>query len=504
MAKRVCFLSALLVLMSVAAFAQDARAVLQAASTAMGGNNLKTIQYSGTGFTAAVGQSYDVMNEDWPRFEITRYTRTIDYDARTSIEDYTRRQGNYPPRGGGFTPLIGEQQQLFMVKGNFDAWNMNGNTAVPQPALAEIRQLEIWLTPHGFLKAAQANNATAFTRMQGGKQATIVSFMLGKYRMNATINDQNLIEHVQTWVPNPVLGDMAYEIRYTEWKDFGGVKFPTLIHVHNGNRFLIVSDDAFELHVTTVQGNVAVPPVKVPDAVLTAGVPPVRVQSQRLADGVWLIGGGSHNSVLVEFRDYVAVVEAPLNEERSLAVITEVRKLVPNKPIQYVVNTHHHFDHSGGLRTYVSEGVTVIAHETNRKLYENVVFYPAPRTLEPDRLSLYPVPTTVGGDPTVFETLKDKYVVSDGKRILEVYALQGVAHSESMLVAYLPAEKILINADMYTPPAAGQPAPAPNPGMTTLFRNMQRLKLDVAQHVPIHGQPGAGDEFVRIMNRSSN
>jgi len=308
---------------------------------------------------------------------------------------------------------------------------------------------------------------------------------------------------VQTWVANPVLGDMVYEIRYTEWKDFGGVKFPTLFHVHNGNRFLIVADDAFELRVTDVKANVAVPAMPVPEPVLTATIPPVRVQSQRLAEGVWLVAGGSHNSVLVEFRDYVAVVEAPLNEERSLAVIAEIRKLVPNKPIQYVVNTHHHFDHSGGLRTYVAEGATVITSETNRKFYE-VVFYPAPRTVEPDRLSLYPVPTTVGGDPTVFETLKDKYVLSDGRRILEVYALQGVNHSETMLVAYLPAEKILVNADLYSPPAAGAQPPAPNASMTALYRNIQRLKLDVGQHVPIHGQPGPGADFVGIMSRSSN
>ena len=107
--------------------------------------------------------------------------------------------------------------------------------------------------------------------------------------------------------------------------------------------------------VSDVRANACGDPMPVPDAVQKATIPPVRVESQKLADGVYSLGGGSHHSVAVEFRDFVAVVEAPLNEERSLAVIAEVRKLMPDKPIDYVVNTHHHFDHSGGLRTYVHE-----------------------------------------------------------------------------------------------------------------------------------------------------
>src|SRR5437879_12190451 len=107
-----------------------------------------------------------------------------------------------------------------------------------------------------------------------------------------------------------------------------------------------------------------------------ATAPAARAQSQKLADGVWCIGGGTHNSLAVEFRDYAAVIEAPLNEERSLAVINEVSRLIPNKPIRYVVNTHHHFDHSGGLRTYLAQGDTIVTHQANREYYEQVLFNP--------------------------------------------------------------------------------------------------------------------------------
>jgi glyoxylase-like metal-dependent hydrolase (beta-lactamase superfamily II) len=211
-----------------------------------------------------------------------------------------------------------------------------------------------------------------------------------------------------------------------------------------------------------------------------------------------LVAGGSHNSVAVEFRDFVAVVEAPLNEDRSIAVIAEVTKLVPNKPIRYLINTHHHFDHSGGIRTYVAHGATIITHQSNKDFYERVALYPAPRTVQPDRLALFP-PRTAAPNPPVIETVQQRYVLSDGRRALELHPVLNLDHAGTMLVAYLPTEKLLINADLYTPPAANAPAPAANANMIALNRTIQRLKLDVAQHVPIHGSVGPHDQFSRIM-----
>src|SRR6201999_3766728 len=106
----------------------------------------------------------------------------------------------------------------------------------------------------------------------------------------------------------------------------------------------------------------------------------------------------------LEYKDYLAIVEAPLSEERSLAVIAAAKKLVPNKPIRYLINTHHHFDHSSGIRTYVAEGATVITSEMNKDYYEQA--WKAPRTLAPDQLSQNPKKAT-------FVTVKDKYVLTD-------------------------------------------------------------------------------------------
>ena len=489
-------------LMAWTAAAQDAQSVLQAAATAMGTTNLKSIQYSGTGWRGAVGQNYSP-ELDWPRFQMTSYTRTIDFDARSSKEEMVLIQGNNRARGGGGTPIQGERRAVFLVSGDY-AWNMQGDNVIPAPAAAEVRQLEIWLTPHGFLKAAMAGNPTAVSRNEYGERVTVVSFTaLGKYRVNGTINSENLVARVQTWVPNPVVGDMYYENVYTNYQDFGGLKLPTF-HQHqdrdDNERKPNVSggDHSFGLNVTNVQANVSGAALDVPAAVREATVPPVRVESQKLADGVWYVGGSSHNSVAVEFRDYAVVVEAPLNEERSLAVIDEVAKLIPNKPIRFLVNTHHHWDHLGGVRAYVHEGATIITHDGNRAYYEEIVTE-RQWILQPDRLSLYPPEEVAEG--YTFETFREKYVLSDGTRTMDIHHIQGLNHSAGMSIAYLPKEKIVVEADLHSP-SRDRARATPNRSNRTFYQNIKRLELDIETIVPIHGPVVPMSDFVSFMGEA--
>ena len=482
----------------------DARTVLQTALKAMGGENLRTIQYSGTsGYVSSVGQNYSPAH-DWPANALTTYTRSIDYEARWSREEYTLRSGTGQggPIGGGNAPLIttpfeGEQRRNFVVVGN-SAWNIDGTAVVPQPSLGEQRQLAIWLTPHGCLKGALAPGANpiAAERNEQGKGRVVgVSWVaLGKYRVQCGINSKNLVERVQTWLPNPVVGDLYHEIVYTAYKDFGGLMFPTNVHAHHDldddleGAGLNVSGghNSFGLTVSSVQmnGNAAVPAV--PEAVRTATVPPVRVESQKIANGVWYIGGGTHASIAVEFRDHVTMVEAPLNEERSLAVMGEVKKLIPNKPIRYLVSTHHHWDHLGGLRAYVAkENLTIVMQQSNQAYYAEVLWI-RPWILQPDRLSLFP-PEEVSEGYTL-ETVGQKHVLSDGTRTMEIHNVQGLAHAQGMVMAYLPQERIVIEADLFTAPAPNAPLPAAvTASHRTFYDNVQRLTLDVATIAPIHG-----------------
>jgi glyoxylase-like metal-dependent hydrolase (beta-lactamase superfamily II) len=533
MVRRLSILVALIGLQAVPAFAQevDARAALLASMKAMGGENLKTIEIAGAGSSSLIGQQYSVEG-NWPQFEVVNYTRAIDFDAKWSREDYTRRQGNFPTFGR--VPMA-EQRITAIVSGSH-AWDMRDGMPVvlTRPyldgvAFNELRQLELAITPHGFLKEAlaakdakaikiQYNGASDFGLSQHGRWVTMVAFtFLGKYKIVGTIDDRNLVELVGTWFPNPVYGDMDYEMRYTEYKDFGGVQFPMLLHTHQGDPRLNTAHNYYEYRVTSVKPNAPVTTMPVPDVVRSAVTPRARVESQQLAAGVWLLGGGTHNSLLVEFKDYVAVVDAPNNEDRSLAVIAEAARLAPGKSVQYVINTHHHFDHAGGLRTYLSQGTTIVTHESNKQYYLDIMFYPAPRTLQPDRMALFNPMYWISRRPPPIETVEGeprstaKYVVTDGERILEIVKVEDVAyqlgdrsyaqgnHSQDMLIAYLPKEKILFNADLYSPPAAGATPPQPTPSMRTLHQNIRRLKFDVMQHAPAHGRVGTHEEFLRLV-----
>ena len=151
----------------------------------------------------------------------------------------------------------------------------------------------------------------------------------------------------------------------------------------------------------------------------------------------------------------------------------------------------------------MSPGTTVVTHQGNREYYENVVFSPAPWTLEPDRLAAY-YPYFANNRTPAIETVNQKYVLSDGVRTMDLYPVQGTAHNSTMLMVYLPKERILVNADLWNTPAQGaQPPAAPTPGMITLQQNIQRLKLDVARHVPIHGPVATMEDFSKIVGKTA-
>jgi len=438
---------------------------LPAASKALDADATTSITFAGTGKWYQFGQA-PVAGQAWPAFDVTAYTQTASYTEPASGRvEITRLQVIDPNR---VRPAPVEQKVDQFVVG-MQAWNVAPNGAAAQPVAAEERTVEIWATPHGFLRAAAANKATV-TAADGGSE---VSFSAGKLKFTGSINAQNEVTRVSTAFDNPVTGDTPVEFTYSGYKDFGGVRFPSrVVRTQFGHPVL-------EINVASVTKNPQVA-FAVPDDVKNYTAPPINVEVEQLAAGVHYLRGGSHHSLLIDQSDHLVIIEGPQSEARGQAVIDKAKELVPGKPIRYVINTHVHFDHSGGLRPFVAEGATVVTHESVRPFYEAA--WANPRTLNPDAASK-------SGKAATFEAVGDKHVLTDGVRPIEVHAIQGSGHADGFLMVYLPNEKILIEADAWSPLAPDAPAPAtPNPYNVNLYENIQRLGLDVATIAPIHGR----------------
>ena len=167
-----------------------------------------------------------------------------------------------------------------------------------------------------------------------------------------------------------------------------------------------------------------------------------------------------------------------------------MKKLVPNKPIKYLINTHHHFDHAAGVRAYAAEGVTIVTHEINRPYFERAAVNSC--NLAPDRLAK-------SKKKPVFQTMGDNMVLTDGTRSVELYQIIGNPHHDGIIMAYLRKEKILIEADVFNPgPAGAEPPKVPDPQSVNLESNVRRLNIDVDRILPIHGRIVPYSELQRM------
>ncbi len=468
------FVSIMVLATALTTFSSASHAAsLQEAARALDAERAKSLEFSGAGRWWQFGQAPSP-ELPWPQFEVKSYSAAINFDTASARVQLARTQIVEPGRQ---RPTPVEQKVDAFVSGA-KAWNVapppnsppgTEPVATPQFAAVEERAAEIWATPQGFLKAAVANGAKSEPAGSGVE----VSFATGgKYRYVGSINAANQVEWVRTWIDSPVLGDTLVETKFSGYKDFGGVQFPAEISRSQGGYPVL------RLDVASAKLNGGVD-ISAPANVANFQPAPPTVTANKLADGVYWLTGGTHHSVAVEQKDHVVLIEAPLNEARSLAVIKAVAELAPNKPIKYVVNSHVHFDHSGGLRTFVDLGATIVTHDLDKPYYQKA--WAAPHSLSPDLLSK-------SRKEAKFETYADKRVLTDGARPIEIHRIAGNGHADELALIYLPNEKILVEADAYTPVAADAPPPkTPNPYSVNLFENIQKLKLDVSRIAGLHG-----------------
>ncbi len=459
------------VLLACFAVAPAEAATLEEVAAAMGAAKVESLALSGSGMFYGLGQSYEP-GMPWPKFNLVRGSRAFDYGKGIFVENFVVTQAENPPRGGSRQPVIGEQQRTRGVTGG-QAWTVAGPWALSAPGAVAALQHELWISPHGIVKAALADKVQLTAAANGGGSFTVERARA--FHARATVNAAKLVERVESIVNHPVLGDMPVVTIYADYKDVDGVKVPMRI-TQNAGGFPVL-----ELAVSEAKINAGVPDVP------SIRTEPAVVRFEKAADGVWFITGGTHHSIAVEMSDHIVMFEGPLADGRASMVISATRQHVPDKPIRRVVNTHHHFDHSGGLRAFAAEGVTIVTHEVNKRFFE--LAYAAPRTLHRDRLA-------ASGKIASFETVGEKLVFSDASRTIELHHLKGNSHNGGLIVGYLPNEKILIVADAFSPrePITKTPERL-NPFTTNLWANIERLKLDIDTILPIHGRMVKLDEL---------
>jgi glyoxylase-like metal-dependent hydrolase (beta-lactamase superfamily II) len=466
----VCVLAALAALSQTAA-AQDAKTVIANASKAMGIEGVSSIHYYGVAEQGNLGQNNNA-NQPWPMQAANDYVRTIDFTQGASRATWM----NYAvPVTGGAAALTPAQQII-----------------TPEDNKTWAAQVETWITPWGFLKAAAANNPTVHAQSIGGKRYEVVTFDAPvkspggvAYKMVGFIDSRNLVEKVRTWVENPIFGDMLVEAEYTFYRDgANGLKFPAQWVQKRGGW------PTFTAYVLGADANPAnlrqllTPPPgrgagRGGEGRGGEGRGSAAPTSEKLAEGVYRING-AYNSLAVEFADYILLFEpGPQNEARAQAIIAEAKRVIPNKPIRFGVISHHHFDHTSGLPAVVAEGITIVTPEVNRDFLMTALS--APRTLAPDSMSR-------SGKKPIIEGFKgDKRVFEDATRTFEVHVIQGLPHADGIVIGYLPKEKILVYADMFNLPPPNAPVPdLPIVGTMVFMDNIDRLRLDADKVMSIH------------------
>jgi len=469
--KKLAVVAISLVSLCASAMAQDAKTVIANAQKALG--DVKSITYSGSAKDVSFQQcgsnaaDMNCRGTHDPMRPINNYVRVIDLAAPAS-----RHTGatNNPAGGGATAPMPGTFFQQVTAQ-QADVSQPWGNS------------LEFYLTPWGFLKGAAANNATVSRKKVDGKNYTVLTWSptvkapTGKsYVINGYVDNKNMVDRVETWLGENIMGDMHILATYSGWKDFGGAMAPTkIVQTRGGWPF-------FEADVTAAKANPADVATLVPappggrGGGGGGGVPPaLTVTSEKLGDGLYRLttGPGSYDSVIVEFKDHIMMLEAGQSEARGLAYIAKAKELIPNKPIRYVMNTHPHSDHTGGLPPLVAEGAIIITQKNNQAFLEKALN--TPRTLLNDTLAKNPKKAKV-------EAVMEKKVYSDGTRTVELYHVAPVPHSNGLLIAYIPKEKILFQGD-FSLPAPGQPG---NDHVKALVPILDKLNLDFDRYINVH------------------
>lgn len=442
--------------------------VLEVALNALGGRGaieaITTLSLEGEGVRGNLGQDL-TPDATGQSFAISDYRQTLDIPAGRARVEETRTPNYLYFRGPDPIRRVGG------IDGDV-AYDVapDGSATRASNAVASERRRAFYWHPVTVVRAALDPSALLFNpRSAPGESLVDVATADGLELTLALDASTHLPTRVSSMASHPNLRDVTYHVRFDDYEDVDGVKLPATITVFI-DEFQLTR---LEIASQTINGDVG--DLSAPEGLSAeapiSGPPPANVTVEEVANGVWFLAGQSHHSVLVELSDHTLLIEAP-NEVRALAVIAKARELVPDKPLTYLVSTHHHFDHSGGVRAAISEGLAVITQAANASFYEELSNRQS--RIEPDALARNPQAARI-------EAVEDAATHGDGSMTVELYLVADNPHCEAMLMAYLPRHRLLVEADAFSPGGDYQPFAA------NLLENIQSRGLRVDRILPIHG-----------------
>jgi hypothetical protein len=459
-----------------------AATLLTATSDAVGGKDkimaLGTLTIEGEGINPNLGQN---LTPEAPLiiWKVTGFTESFDpAKGRMHIEQVRTAQFPY-----ALEPTVRDNRS---IDGDV-AWDVDkdGNASRATRRTALERRIEFLHYPITVLRAAVDPRARVGNyRSLGDLELIDVTTVNGDTVTLAVSKDTHLPYSVASRADQPNLGDVPIETRFLDYADEGGLKLPR--HLRTTIDKWVRSDIRISKNTINAPVNLTAPePMRV--ALPAPEKPPVGVTVTVVAPGIWWLDGeGNHHSVVIEFDDHLTLFEVPASDSRAKAVIEKARSLAFGKPLTEVVVSHHHFDHSAGIRTAAAEGLSIITQHGNVGFFKELIG--RSHTIVPDELAM-----TLSPPPVRMKVVDDDVEFKDASMELDLYHVKNNSHADTLLMGWLPRQRILIQADLYD---SGWQS---FPWADNLLENVDLRKIKPVVDLPIHGKIETWADVLKTM-----